>query len=222
MHLLTACISGHGIKTVIDTDEYTQEWADALASRWSALYTGTVRASVLRAIAIDSQKLEGAMDTDSWYHHANVLEAAFDAGLNRQPLNVYNFLKWHAGILPYGGTLRQCAPVSVGMGDSFSPADYHDLPRLMAAFVTDFNAALARTADPLSTVAQLHFNEWQTHFFPDGNKRHCRLLTVYCCGWFDVAPVHITLEDRPAYIDALAAASISDLARLFARCQDCA
>jgi hypothetical protein len=201
--------------------EYSMEWLDNITPpTWANTYIGTVRRAIFRGIAHRSAELEGyKMIADQWELFTDVIQGAYERGLDRGPLDIYHFLKWHGGILPFGGTLRQCGVVSAEMGRTFRPALHSELPRLMPEFIKRFNAALPCAPDPYRAMADLHFDEWRTHYFLDGNKRHCRLLTVYACGFFDLPPVDITLAEKSLYLDALATGNMPALAELFSNCQ---
>lgn len=172
---------------------------------------------VMGFIAWNSNLLEGA-GWDCWELHRDALLEAYDLGLNRQPFTMYHFLKWHRAILPFGGTLRQSMPVSTGMGESFQPVPVAALAPLINQFVAGWIEQLDDTR-PLYSLAALHFDQWRIHPFADGNKRHCRLLTTFGCGWFGLDPVCITLRDKSIYLDALTNADLGNLAWLFKACQ---
>jgi hypothetical protein len=168
-------------------------------------------------VAFHSQQLENA-GWDRWELHTDALMQAYQMGQRKQPMNIYYFLKWHAQILPFGGTLRDCNPVSVGMGESFAPVPVHLLPATVNQFVRGW-CDFPDDGSPLMHLARRHFAQWRDHFYSDGNKRHCRLMTIYGCGWFGIDPVMITTGHKAAYLDALAGADVPALAALFERCQ---
>lgn len=165
-------------------------------------------------VAYHSQQLENA-GWDRWELHRDALIEAYELGRKRQPINMFHFLRWHRAILPFGGSLRDCNPVSVGMGESFQPVPYRQLPGVVNSFVRDWTADL----NTMLQVAERHFHQWRDHPFGDGNKRHARLMTVYGCGWIDAAPVCITLAHKTEYLDALSSANIDQLADIFIKCQ---
>lgn len=169
---------------------------------------------IMDIVAFHSGDLEGT-PWDRWELHAEALQDAYALGASRQPVTLYRFFRWHGAILPHGGTLRQSNPVSVAMGESFQPHNYLTLPARVAAFIEEWHAALANCTDHWLTLSKLHFTQWQIHPYPDGNKRHARLMTVYGCGWFGLPPVCITLAEKPKYLDALRDADRAALARLF-------
>lgn len=174
----------------------------------------------MQKIAFDSAQLEGANPWDQWELHAAALEEAYELGRQQKAVTMYEFYKWHGAILPFGGSLRQTEPVSLGMGESFKPAPVHLLPGIVNGLVrTTWPLELASRDAPLTTLAKLHFRQWQTHPFADGNKRHARLMTVYGCGWYGLSLVNITLAHKRAYIDTLQHADIAALAALFRFCQ---
>jgi hypothetical protein len=172
---------------------------------------------IMGIIAWESGRLENA-GWDRWELHALAVNDAYDTGSARVPLALHHGTRWHRAILPFGGCLRTSNPVSVGMGESFRPAPWHKLPMLFYEFISAYSSRLDAN-DPFYSMAQLHFEQWQTHFWADANKRHCRLLTTYGCGWLGIDPVCITLAVKDAYLDALAEADIDGLAALFAACQ---
>jgi len=194
-----------------DIDEYNMEWLMNDASRMSR------QRAVFEQIARHSIELENG-NMDQWELLTDTLINAYDMGRDGADINAYHFLKWHGAILPYGGTLRQCNPISVGMGESFQPAPCRELSPRMMALLQTWSETMRSAGDPYYLLAHLHFAEWCTHFFPDGNKRHCRLLTVYGCGRLGVAPIDIDLLVKARYIDALANADVTALARLFEDC----
>lgn len=163
-------------------------------------------------IAYQSNQLEGA-GWDQWALHQNALLEAYRLGKNKSPLLIYHFLKWHKAILPFGGILRESMPVSMGMGESFNPKPVSVLPAWANAFVQTWTQRVLQSPTFL-TLAELHFEQWAAHAWADGNKRHCRLLTVYGCGLINANPVCITLGDKSTYINALDASDIECLAGL--------
>jgi len=165
-------------------------------------------------VAFHSGQLEGAA-WDRWELHRDALHEAYTLGTAQKPVTIYHFLKWHGAILPCGGTLREANPVSMHMGESFAPHNYRTLPQRAGAFMREWAEALSDTRDPWLTLARLHFTQWQMHPFADGNKRHSRLMTVYGCGWYGLPAVCITLAVKQHYLDALNAADVPALARLF-------
>jgi hypothetical protein len=169
---------------------------------------------VMGMIAYDSGELEGAT-WDQWELHRNALIEAYQLGQSGAPVTIYHFLKWHKAILPFGGSLRDTMPVSVGMGESFRPAPVHLLPARVNEFVREWTGR----ATSIHTLASLHFAQWRMHPFADGNKRHCRLMTVYGCGLLGIDPVCISLANKYEYIDALDAGNIDALTQLFSKRQ---
>lgn len=183
-------------------------------------FSATQLRFIMQKIAYDSARLEGADPWDRWDLHTQALEDAYTLGRKRKPITMYEFFKWHSAILPFGGSLRQNEPASLQMGESFRPAPAHLLPGLINALVlTTWRIVLASREESLKALATLHFRQWQLHPFADGNKRHCRLMTVYGCGWYGIAPVNITLQHKSTYLDALRDADITALAALFRTCQ---
>lgn len=155
---------------------------------------------------------------DQWELYTSAMMEAYTLGADGKDFNAYHFLKWHGLILPFGGTLRESNPVSVGMGESFNPAPCRELSSRMMCLITDWARAMRDTSDPYLSLATMHFKEWQTHFFPDGNKRHCRLLTIYGCGRYGLPPIDIALPNKHRYLDCLQASNLPALADLFIDC----
>jgi hypothetical protein len=168
---------------------------------------------VMNFIAHQSGALEGAA-WDQWDLHSKAILNAYQTGLSHERLALHHMTRWHRSILPYGGCLRSNEPVSLGMGESFKPAPHTTLPKRLLEFSTSFCDRLD-AHEPFFSLAALHFEQWQIHFWPDGNKRLSRLMTVYGCGWFDLSPVCITLGDKHVYLDCLQNANVTGLARLF-------
>lgn len=194
-------------------------WASPWIDAWARRVGMGHEAFIMGKIAIDSQSLEG-QPWDRWQPHAAAVSNAYHTGQEGRPLELFKFFLWHSQILPHGGSLRTLDAVSVGMGESFDPADWRILPRLAREFVTRVNHVISHsTESPFMVMAQLHFDGWKTHFWSDGNKRHCRVLSNYIAGWYHRGAIDVTLNHKKRYLDALQTANIAGLAALLEECE---
>jgi hypothetical protein len=174
---------------------------------------------VFKTFAYHNALLEGQeLSKDQWELSTDEAYKIYQHGVNHRPVTVFEMLMWHKSILPFGGFFRECDPVVMGAGESFNPLPSKKIPEYVnRKLLALYNELLETGAkeDPMWAIATLHFEQWRAHIWPDGNKRHCRKMTLWACGVCDLDPVVICLDDKSVYFDTLSSGNTVALAELF-------
>jgi hypothetical protein len=169
-----------------------------------------------KAFALHNSLLEGmTLCKDRWELDTDEAYRIYMLGVNKRPVSVFEFLMWHKSILPFGGMFRQCDPIVFGAGESFNPLPPNKIYRYVNdVLLPEYNSLLDGWDDAFLHIADCHFNQWRAHVWPDGNKRHCRKLTLWACGVCELDPVVICLDDKEEYFDTLSSGNVLALAEL--------
>ena len=137
--------------------------------------------------------------------HVGALLDALDRAGHRTPLDVAELCRWQGWLtdeqvrfghaMPAGGIGRLRSPenpANVHVGGHQSP-DYHQVPALIAQWVTDLHEELGKLRPPFVTGVQVadrlgaFFQRFEAiHPFVDGNGRTGRLVAAYIaeyCGY---------------------------------------
>lgn len=172
-----------------------------------------------RAFAWHNALLEGQeLSNDQWELDTREAYKIYQHGINHRPVTVFELLMWHKSILPFGGMFRTCDAVVMGAGESFDPLPPKKIPEYVNHKLLSMYSELLETGakeDPMWAIASIHFNQWRAHIWPDGNKRHCRKMTLWACGVCGLDPVVICLDDKAEYFNVLSSGNTVALAELF-------
>lgn len=151
-------------------------------------------------IATSSEEIEGLIKGEkAGLNHIEILLQALDMGDRRKLWMPSHFLRFHAKLFPFGGSLRDTS-MCFARGSFHSYADPHEVP--MWTRLETFCKSLKLKRN-WKLLAQHHLEFCIIHPFDDGNGRMARIFSNWEAKYVGFGALRICADYRSRYIAAL-------------------